>query len=109
LHLFYYKYKNSKLKDIYNKIKIMKVNIREFKHIVRNIIKEEMEKVDEDFGTSVDYKYAKGYGDESENPKEDIETPKETKSLLAKIKSLFSSLKEKGMTEKEIVQVLKKS
>lgn len=53
----------------------MKVNIREFKHIVRNIIKEEMEKVDEDFGTSVDYKYAKGYGNELEDSKEDIETP----------------------------------
>lgn len=87
----------------------MKVNIREFKHIVRNIIKEEMEKVDEDFGTSVDYKYAKGYGDESENPKEDIEAPKETKSLLAKFKALVNSLKGKGMTEKEIVKALKES
>ena len=87
----------------------MKVNIREFKHIVRNIIKEEMEKVDEDFGTSVDYKYAKGYGDESENPKEDIEAPKETKSLLAKFKSLVNSLKGRGMTEKEIVKALKES
>lgn len=87
----------------------MKVTIREFKHIVKNIIKEEMEKVEEEYGTSVDYKYAKGHGDESENPKEDIETSKETKSLLAKVKALFSSLKKTGMTEKEIVKALKES
>jgi hypothetical protein len=85
----------------------MKVNIREFKHIVRNIIKEEMEKVDEDMNPPFSLK---GYEEKrfSKNI-EDIEAPKETKSLLEKLKALVSSLKRKGMTKEEIVQTLKES
>lgn len=87
----------------------MKINIREFKNIVKTIIKEEMEKVEEDFGTSVDYKYAKGYGDIEKEPSEDIENPKEKKSLMATFKDMIKKMKNLGFSEKEIKSVIEKS
>ncbi len=89
----------------------MKVNIREFKHIVRNIIKEEMENVDEDFGTSIDYKYAKGYSDKSKNPKEDVENPQNKSSKKSNIpKYIINKIKEffgYEVTDEEIEEKLK--
>lgn len=87
----------------------MKINIREFKNIVRSIIKEEMEKVEEDFGTSVDYKYAKGFGDIEKEPSEDIENPKEKKTLMATFKDMIKKMKSLGFSEKEIKSVIEKS
>ena len=87
----------------------MKINIREFKNIVRSIIKEEMEKVEEDFGTSVDYKYAKGYGNNPENPSEDIENPKEKKTLIATLKDMINKMKNSGFSKKEIESIIEKS
>jgi phosphotransacetylase len=89
----------------------MKINTREFKNIVRNIIKEEMEKVDEymDMPFSLLQPNNKDIERRFSKSGEDIETPKETKSLLEKLKALVSSLKRKGMTKEEIVQTLKES
>lgn len=89
----------------------MKINIREFKNIVRSIIKEEMEKVEEDFGTPVDYKYAKGYGDNPENPSEDIENPKEEskETLYAKFAKLLSFKTGKKHSKEDVKELLKQS
>ena len=85
----------------------MKINIREFKNIVRSIIKEEMEKVEEDFGTSVDYKYAER--EFEKEPSEDIENPKEKKTLIATLKDMINKMKNSGFSKKEIESIIEKS
>ena len=87
----------------------MKINTREFKNIVRSIIKEEMEKVEEDFGTSVDYKYAKGFGDIEKEPSEDIETSEKPKSLMNSVRAFMKSLKMQGFSKEEIKSAFEKS
>ena len=84
----------------------MKINTREFKNIVRSIIKEEMEKVEEDFGTSVDYKYAKGFGDIEKEPSEDIETSEKPKSLMNSVRAFMKRLKMQGFSEKDVKSAL---
>jgi hypothetical protein len=86
----------------------MKINTREFKNIVRSIIKEEMEKVEEDLGigTSVDYKYAKGFGDIEKEPSEDIETSEKPKSLMNSVRAFMKRLKMQGFSEKDVKSAL---
>lgn len=90
----------------------MKINIREFKNIVRTIIKEEMEKVEElENLTPSDFKIAKGYGDNPENPSEDIENPKEEskETLYAKFAKLLSFKTGKKHSKEDVKELLKQS
>ncbi len=78
----------------------MKVNIREFKHIVRNIIKEEMEKVDEITGSNIDFEIAtQDIESRFSKSGEDIENPKNKSFKKSKIPmsipmSLINKIKE---------------
>jgi len=87
----------------------MKISTREFKNIFRSIIKEEMEKVEEDFVTPIDFKYTKKYGDIEKEPSEDIENPKEKKSLMATFKDMIKKMKNSGFSKKEIESIIEKS
>lgn len=90
----------------------MKINTREFKNIVRSIIKEEMEKVEEDFGigSSQDWERAQNKISKSfeKEPSEDFETSVKP-SLMNSVRAFMKSLKMKGFSKEEIKSALEKS
>lgn len=89
----------------------MKISTREFKNIVRSIIKEEIEKVEEITGSSDDWKVAQRFSDTPENPSKDIEAPEEEskETLYAKFAKLLSFKTGKKHSKEDVKELLKQS